>query len=64
MTSTVEEGWEEVACTWRRLASNAADAALRRFGALASLMEGPNPDGDSGARAWREGWGRWVHGQL
>jgi hypothetical protein len=40
-----------------------AAAALRGCGeALAPLMEGPDPDG--GVRARREGWGRWVRGQL
>jgi hypothetical protein len=52
----------------RRSASN---AALRGGGeALAPLMEGPDPDGggegggEFGARERREGWGRWVRGQL
>jgi hypothetical protein len=64
VTSTVEEGWEEVACTRRRSVSNAADTVLRGFGTLTSLMEGSDSDGDDGTRAWREGRGRWVCGQL
>ncbi|KAJ1294584.1 hypothetical protein BS78_01G156300 [Paspalum vaginatum] len=59
-----------------RRRSEAADlaAALRFTGGemLAPLMEGPDPeagDGDrgvarGGARGRKEGWGRWVRGQL
>ncbi|KAF7063782.1 hypothetical protein CFC21_070270 [Triticum aestivum] len=51
----------------------AAKAALRYAGggggeALAPLMEGPDPEeaagGDGAGRARRDGWGRWVRGQL
>jgi hypothetical protein len=53
----------------RRRSASYAAAALRGCGeALAPLMEGPDPDGggggEFGARARREGWGRWVRGQL
>jgi hypothetical protein len=49
-----------------RRRSEAAAAALRGCGeALAPLIEGPDPDGAAGGvRARREGWGRWVRGQL
>ncbi|VAI13663.1 unnamed protein product [Triticum turgidum subsp. durum] len=51
----------------------AAKAALRYAGggggeALAPLMEGPDPEeaggGEGAGRARRDGWGRWVRGQL
>ncbi|KAG8049088.1 hypothetical protein GUJ93_ZPchr0009g2255 [Zizania palustris] len=58
----------------RRKSAADVAAALRYAGGggggggemLAPLMEGPDPEsGDGGARAARrEGWGRWVRGQL
>jgi hypothetical protein len=51
VTSTVAEGWKEVACARRQSASNTADTSLHGFGALTSLMEGSDSDGDDGAHA-------------